>query len=61
MAAKAFSAKVTLRKKKETPGTAVYEAIDAEGQAILTTQYIQLSAFNGAEPPQEIEVSIVAK
>ncbi len=61
MAAKAFSAKVLLRKKKTTPGTVVYEAIDAAGQAILTTQYIQNTAFNGVEAPDEIEVSIVAK
>lgn len=50
--------KVTMTKVKETKNTFVYQADTTESDEILSTVYINKTAFKGQNPPHLITVEI---
>ena len=56
----ALQVTVKMEKFKETKGTVVYTGITAKDNGVLRQQYIQREAFDGALPPENIEVTIKA-
>ncbi len=55
-----LNATVKMNLLKTTKGTVVYAAASAKDGEVLRQQYIQNEAFNGATPPEHIEVTIKA-
>ena len=50
--------KVTMTKVKETKNTFVYQADTEESDEILSTVYVNKTAFKGRNPPHLITVEI---
>lgn len=51
----------TLKFKRETKGTYLYEEVDANGQPtkmVLGTQYLQKSVFAGEQRPETINLTL---
>ena len=50
--------KVTMTKVKETKNTFVYQADTEESDEILSTVYVNKTAFKGRNPPHLITVEV---